>query len=276
MNVAKRLTFITSSMGTKWQAFSQALLRLHFPECTRIVIDGGKNWDPMYFVSVGENIETEYIALVDEDCFVLDRAQLLEVVGDMDAKPRVAVTATPDGGTFHRDYNPVACNCFFVVIRTECLKAATSLPGWKDLTFDSVQALADHTHVERLDQARVDYRKHEPYYPFFWAVLASGYGIQYLVPSLDTRLLASVIRVEEAPTPLAIHMWWLRRWFSRDVDPYMKMANVVRYQRLENEVLSPLFAGGRNNIVLRSEQFRRIAARTMSRMYSNLRYVGRQ
>lgn len=109
MSNNKRVTFITASMGTKWTPYSQALLAKKFPEFERIVVDGSSNWDPLYFVSYCKNATTEYSILVDEDCFIFDREQLFLLLDEMDQNKDVALLGTPDGGTFHRHYNPVAC-----------------------------------------------------------------------------------------------------------------------------------------------------------------------
>ena len=64
-------------MATRWTAYSQALLQKNFPEFRRtVVFDSGK-WDALYFVPYCSNSDTQYTILVDEDCFVFDRAQVL-------------------------------------------------------------------------------------------------------------------------------------------------------------------------------------------------------
>lgn len=263
MTLEKRITFLTSSMGTKWLAYSQALLRIWFPECKRIVVDGSSGWDPLFFVSLTDSVETEYQVLVDEDCFILDREQLLKLITIMDENQEVAIMATPDGGTFHRDFNPVACNLFFAIIRQKALRKAIHNKEWQNLVYSDVEHMANKDHVQKLDESRISYSKKEPYYSFFWAVIASGGSIKYIIPGVEKNLLASEVKIDGFSQPLFIHMWWLRRWFSTELDSYLKVSNLERYQRLECEVLVPLFRRFRPRMFLLAEEFRRLLKRSL-------------
>ncbi|MBK8640029.1 MAG: hypothetical protein IPN92_17750 [Chromatiaceae bacterium] len=262
----ERVTFLTPSMGTKWLAYSQGLLQLNFPECKRIVVPGSKKFDPLYFVNTCEDVKTDYQVLVDEDCFILDRTQFLRLLDCLDENPAVAVMATPDGGTFHRHYNPTACNTFFAIIRKSALKKVVSAVGWRDYEYSDVERLVNRDHVEKLDITRISYSRKEPYYPFFWAVLASGGTIQYIIPGVEKNLLATEITLDGFSHPCLLHMWWLRQWFSSVPDSYLKVSNKERYQRLEREVLAPRFSGLYPSLLLSSLQFQRLLGRLFDRV----------
>ncbi len=263
VTLEKRITFLTSSMGTKWLAYSQALLKIWFPECKRIVVDGSSGWDPLFFVSLSESVETEYQVLVDEDCFILDREKLLKLIKIMDENQDVAIMATPDGGTFHRDFNPIACNLFFAIIRQKALRKAIYNKEWQNLVYSDVEHMANKDHVEKLDESRISYSRKEPYYPFFWAVIASGGSIKYIIPGVEKNLLASEVKIDGFSQPLLIHMWWLRCWFSPELDSYLKVSNLERYRRLEREVLAPLFRRFRPRMFLLAEECRRVRRRAL-------------
>lgn len=267
MNLAKKATFLTSSMGTKWQAYSQALLQINFPECKKILIDGSSGWDPLFFTKRLERIGTEYQVLVDEDCFILDRGQLVYLINLMDENHDISVISTPDGGTFHRDYNPIACNPFFAIIRQRALIKAISKQGWETLSYCDIEHFSEKNHVNKLDIKRISYEKSEPYYPFFWAVISSGGAIKYLVPSVQKDILASEITLDGFTQPLLIHMWWLRRWFDHGQDEYLKMPNIERYNRLENMILAPRFRGVREKIILLIKKIHRYIC-WVSRVFS--------
>lgn len=250
-----RVTFVTASMGTKWTAYSQALLSLHFPNWRRIVIDGFANWEPLYFTSLFKKVDSEYVVLVDEDCFILGDQQLTGLLDYMDQHPEIAITGTPDGGTFHRDYNPVACNTFFLIIRSLAVKQIEENSNWRTLQYSDVAHMADLNHLPLLDDKRTDFQKSEPYYPFFWWILKSGSKIRYLVPTVEPKTLSSAFATHDQQTPLFLHMWWLREWYSEQVDPYLKVSNLSRYQALKAHFLEPEFSKLRARGILLRLQF---------------------
>lgn len=258
IDLGSKITFITSSLGTKWESYSQALLRIGFPECDRVVIDGTNNWHPLFFVEEAKRISTEYVVLVDEDCFVFDRAQVLTCLEMLDRDASTAVLATPDGGTFHRDYNPIACNPFFALIRRSALLTSTRDDSWKTLTYKDIAPACNADHVPGLDQLRMSYTRSERYYPFFWAILRSGFKIRYLIPDLNSELLASELRCQGATAAMAIHMWWLRSWNVRDIEPYLKVSNQSRYRLVETAYLAPRFVAPSSRNVLAVMNARRI------------------
>jgi hypothetical protein len=267
-----KVTFVTSATGTKWESYSQALLRASFPECRRVVADGTRGWDPLYFVEIARHVSTEYVVLVDEDCFVFDRAQFGEMLRWLQDDPTIAVVATPDGGTFHRDYNPAACNTFFAIIRRDALRTATSRDGWRQLRWGDVRAKAAIDHVAHLDSARINWDFDERYYPFFWAVLEAGFKIRYVVPDLNKELLASELRTKHAEGPMLLHMWWLRTWHEATPEPYLGVPNRRRYEMLERVWLKPRFADARLRALLLRENTLR---RSRNAVRALRRYAGR-
>lgn len=239
-NKSEKITFITSSLGTKWESYSQALLKIHFPECRRIVVDGTRFWNPLYFMDYANEISTDYLVLVDEDCFIFDRDQLLDLVDYLDKNEECALVATPDGGTYHRDYNPVACNTFFSIIRRKALLIVAEDEQWTERKYtDVINKITNNQreHLKRLDLGRANYNKSEPYYPFFWSLIFHNYTIRYLIPSLNTNLLASEIIINGAERPMLIHMWWLRSCNSKVIEPYLKATNYDRFACLEKYYL---------------------------------------
>jgi hypothetical protein len=241
-DLSSKISFVTASLATRWESYSQTLLQASFPECKRVVIDGSRNWDPLFFVEVARRLTTEHVVLVDEDCFLFERDQLVALLDLLESEPGTAVVATPDGGTFHRDYNPVACNPFFAIVNRAALLAATSAADWRQLQYSDVEAIANADHVALLDRSRMKYELSEPYYPFFWAILRSGFKIRYLLPDLNKELLASELNIDGAARPLLIHMWWLRKWDVTTVEPYLSVSHRGRYALLQAKYLAPFLA----------------------------------
>jgi hypothetical protein len=232
-----QVTFFTASMGTKWTAYSQALLETKFPAAKRVLIDGSRDWDPLCFVQVCEEARTAYTVLVDEDCFILDSAQLDSMIDFMNENQDVSLLGTPDGGTFHRHYNPFACNTLFLIVRNSLVRGVRAEPNWRALTFRDLMPPIDTAHLAQLDSSRVNTNLQEPYYPFFWWVRKSGGKTCFVMPSVGADTLGSVIYWRNAPRPLLIHMWWLRQWFVTDVEPYLGVSNRSRYDALEKNWL---------------------------------------
>lgn len=246
----KKVTFITSSIGTKWESYSQSLIKVNFPECKRIVVNGSQNWDPLYFVSYAKKLDTDYLVLVDEDCFLFDRRQFIELIQWMESHVNCGVLATPDGGTYHRDYNPIACNTFFAILRTNSLRMVTRDNTWRELSYSSIGNYATNEHLGSLDLERISYHKSEPYYPVFWAFLNNKFTIRYIIPILNMDLLASDIYVNGAQTPMLTHMWWLRSWSNKEIEPYLKVSNFERYDAFEKIYLKKVFSSRSNSMVL--------------------------
>lgn len=253
LELDKKITFITSSIGSKWESYSQSLIKINFPECRRIVVDGSQNWDPLYFVSHVKKVDTDYLVLVDEDCFLFDRQQLLELIKWMESHDNCGILATPDGGTYHRDYNPIACNTFFAIFRTVTLKKVTQDNAWRELKYNNIVNDVTTEHLSSLDLERISYDKLEPYYPVFWACLKNKFTIRYIIPTLNMDLLASEVFVNGAVTPMLTHMWWLRSWNSKEIEPYLKVSNFERYEVFENIYLKKMFSR-RSNLMILMEQ----------------------
>ncbi len=260
-----QVTFFTASMGTKWTAYSQALLETKFPAAKRVLVDGSRDWDPLCFVQVCESAGTAYTVLVDEDCFILDSAQLDSMIEYLNENQDISLLGTPDGGTFHRHYNPFACNTFFLIVRNSIVRGVSAEPNWRELTFEDLAPPADRAHLAQLDASRLNTNLHEPYYPFFWWVRKSGGRTCFVLPSVGADTLGSVIHWRNAPRPLLIHMWWLRQWFVNDIEPYLGVSNRSRYDALERNWLRYEFGSLPATCVLLSWRLRMFSRRLRSR-----------
>jgi len=274
-DVLAELTIITSSMRTRWEPWSQACLQRALPQCRRIVVEGRYRWDPLYFAEIAAAVSTKYFALVDEDCFVFDgsavRAMLLRMESDS-----IDVAGPPDGGTFHRHLNPVACNTYFLLVRTEVARRVVNLDNWRQLRFTDLaadQVSRDHVQAMSLDTKRIDFSLDEPYYPFFWATLKLGFRIDYLSESLDRNLLASVLGAtpeRATSTPAIVHMWWLRSSAVRDIEPYLGVSHWSRYEKLLALHLRPAFSTPSGRVLLAVQQLRSMLRRMLGSIVRRL------
>lgn len=250
-----RITFVTTSRGTKWESYSQALLEINFPEFNRLIIDGRRDWTPLGFLTEALKYQSDYIIHVDEDCFVTDRKLVLDWLDIMEQSHEFAVLGTPDGGTFHRDYNPVACNLFFTIFRTSALRVTLSNPDWMGSKFKD-EYMQKINILEQLDESRISWVKEEPYYPLLWALLNQDYIFHYIVPGMNSNLLASEIRNATGEVAL-IHMWWLRFWDKNEIEPYLEVAHNERYKKLKDYLVLYYFNTFKNRYLLLKNNIRR-------------------
>jgi hypothetical protein len=248
---------ITTSLGTRWACYSQALLERNVPEWRRIVVDGRQNWSPLGFVDRVIDEDAEFVAHVDEDCFVSNRPEMLHLIEKMRQNKNIVAAGIPDGGHYYRQRNPAALNLFFCILRLDALRRAWRDRGsWSRYQFDP--KFSSQVFVQRpdLDRARVSWQDSEPYYPLFWYMLAGGGRFLYLQERLNRSRWSSFV-IAANGNVVAEHLWYLRNWFSDEVMPGHDCPNRQRYEYLRNEILARYKADPRFLIALAQNNVRR-------------------
>ncbi|MBC7625372.1 MAG: hypothetical protein H7232_18585 [Aeromicrobium sp.] len=234
--MAKVLT-VTTSMGTRWEAYSQALLRTFVPEWRRVVVDGRRNWTPTGFIEQVISEDVDYVVHVDEDCFVSSREGLLGLIQHLESDHSISAAGIPDGGSYYRNHNPAALNLYFVVFRASALRFAWQKRAqWRQMFFQQSYAREVLRQRADLDFSRISWDEGEPYYPLFWALLGMGGRFLYLREQLHPTRWSSV--VQGADGAIAEHLWYLRQWFSNDTMPGHDRPNRSRYAEFEAELLA--------------------------------------
>jgi len=232
----RRVLLVTTSMGTRWEAYSQTLLRLLLPEWNRLVIDGRRDWSPTGFVSTVIKQEVDFVVHVDEDCFLESRSAMLRLIEAFENDPTLVAAGIPDGGCYYRDRNPAALNLFFTVFRFTALKAAwESRESWSTLSFQPEFAAQVRDQCPHLDQHRIRWTEKEPYYPLFWSMLRAGGQFLYLREELRRGIWSSRVRLTTGQ-PIAEHLWYLRQWFSDQVMPGHDCSNRRRYESMAADI----------------------------------------
>jgi hypothetical protein len=232
-----KILAVTTSLGTRWEAYSQTLLKFIVPEWHRLIIDGRRDWSPIGFISKAINYDVDYIVYIDEDCFVQSRDALLSLIEIFEQNRQIVAAGIPDGGYYYRDYNPAALNLFFVVFRASALKEAwKKIDLWNQLHFNEGFVDEVMRQCPDLDQGRINWDKAEPYYPLFWSLLSAGSRFLYLKEDLfkarwSTRVFSPSGEV------VAEHMWYLRQWFSHQIMPGHDCPNLKRYEHLQADLL---------------------------------------
>jgi hypothetical protein len=234
-----KILFITTSLGTKWESYSQALIKLGYPSQKRKLVDGTVQWWSLKFLGPALEEDSDYTVYIDEDCFLYDPVQLDGLISYLDKNDDVVIAGVPDGGHYYRAHNPCACNLFFLVFKTRDIRQLlTDHPDWMGCKFKDVFKKAADLDITSLDESRIQYDDFEPYYGLFWAILESGKKIRYLENRLDPHLLSTDVYFSGGSTPLARHMWYLRSWNMSELGPYDKVPHRQRYLQLEQHILS--------------------------------------
>lgn len=252
---------VTTSLGTKWESYSQTLLSLNIPEWRRVVVDGRKNWSPTMFIESVIKFDVDYIVHIDEDCFVWSRDALYELVEVLEKDHSISAVGIPDGGHYYRDHNPAALNLFFVIFRAETLKKSWSdRVNWGKYFFKEKYADEVIQQKKVFDKERVNWNEGEPYYPLFWSMLSGGGRFLYLDEELDSSRWSSKV-ISPTGKVTVEHMWYLRQWFSSEIMPGHDCPNSERYRSIENDILKKYKFSLRFWLILLYMHVKRIARR---------------
>ena len=234
-----KLFFVTTSLGTKWESYSQALIKFAYPDSKRLVVDGTRKWFPLMFLEPALAYDSDYTIHIDEDCFLFDSTQLDQLISRMDQEDNVVMAGVPDGGNYYREHNPYACNLFFLVFKTRPIRELLERnPDWMNRKFQETFKSGADLDLSSLDESRIQLDDYEPYYGLFWTILESGKRIMYFKSDIDSALLSTDVRFGSENAPMARHMWYLRSWNMAGLGPHDKIPHRVRYHRLEQQILS--------------------------------------
>lgn len=251
-------------MGSKWESYSQVLIKEKVPEWRRVVVDGRKNWTPTGFISNIINEDVDYIFHIDEDCFVESRDQLFELIDIFENNSKLVAAGIPDGGYYYRDHNPAALNLFFVVFRMSTLrKAWGEKNNWNQLKYQEKYSEDVKRQCPNLDVSRINWDEGEPYYPLFWSLLEAGGHFLYLGEELNRSRWSTRV-LSPSGQPIAEHLWYLRQWFSQAVMSGHDCSNVSRYKSFEHDLLMRPQSGIKFRANLALMQGRRLLRKVFS------------
>jgi hypothetical protein len=232
-----RVLAVTTSLGTRWESYSQALISQSFPHWERLIVDGRKGWTPAGFIAHALRGDSDFVVHVDEDCFMLSREAMDEILARFANDPSLVAAGVPDGGHYYRELNPAALNLFFVVFRTSALRAAwEARDHWDQVAFHPADGDDVRRQVPDLDAQRVHWDRSEPYYPLFWSLLRAGGRFLYLPHGLNRERWSTLVHAPSGAVA-AEHLWYLREWKSDRTQPGHDCPNINRYRALERSLL---------------------------------------
>lgn len=226
------IVFITTTQYTPWLEWSQKSIKKHFPNSQTIVINGTSNWPIVWFkwLEYLPTLSQKYFIFIDEDCFVLDRQEILSAIRKM-INRQATLAAVPDSFFTWRCFNEVALNPFFMIGDRVKLLQAISSPNWFRLRFK--QEYFNTVSYDFPVDIKRTCHEYEPFYNLFWAVLEAKQTLLYLYPSddnaflnQDNRLPGTNVRVMPDTPSMVLHMWYSRQWNDHQ--------NASRYAKLKD------------------------------------------
>lgn len=236
-NPRPRVLFVTSSMRTRWEIYSQAFLRRFREPRELLLLDGRSGWHPLNFVEPALRRDSDFIVLIDEDCFLVCPDLLDALLTQMQQEESCVAAGVPDGGTPYRSHNPYACNQYFCVFKTKALREfMAGYPAWRELRFDKNDVAGLSPETFPIEWARTSLDDFEPYYPLFWLLRKKGAGIRLLPSDMDPESKASRVRLDCSGKDMALHVWHLRQWFSRETDSEMGISPIRKFALVSRQL----------------------------------------
>lgn len=223
----KDITFITNTLFSVWLRKCKELVSGHFPESKHVIIDCTVNWPSAWFnfLDYLPTMQSKYFALIDEDCYILNKNEVLQAVQTLEQENATLIGAPDDFYTI-RNFNGIALNPFFMIgDRERLLNAISRVPNWTRLKYKK-----EYLKTTKLPST---YSPPEPnyevFYCLFWAILEAGEKLCYLQPvnSFDS---STTVCLESGRPGMCIHAWYSRK---NNLEKYQSF--VKNYKGLQNE-----------------------------------------
>ena len=243
------IVFVTTTLYTKWLDYQKSIIKKLFPDSEHLIINGKGNWPNSWFNWINElkKSNKKYYIHIDEDFFITDKNELLNVIQKMESK-NIDIMGCPDGYNHYRNGNPVAFNTFLMFGRISDIKRISI--NFDQVVFGMTMINGAYSWINSHGLSyKEEYGKdfnykfkiqggsnfevnYEPYYAFIWHMKDLGCKFEYLFPSFDERFNSTNPRIEENSNDIGIHMWYARQWNSSEV--IYGMTNLERYTKVEN------------------------------------------
>jgi hypothetical protein len=249
------IVFVTTALYTKWLDYQKNIIKKLFPESTHIIVDGRKlqEWPKSWFYWIDHIKQTQYkwYVLIDEDCFLSNREELINVINKMNNED-INIMGCSDGYYEQRNYNPIAMNPFLMIGRISDIdriqidmksfrfKLNTLRTGVGKLLYYWTNNSGVKFKQEYKDTFIYPHKIKgvanfldgaEPYYFFFWYMKEIGCKFEYLYPHLDEYYNSTNPRISENSNDIAIHMWETRNCDS-DTN-FLGLSNKERWSRIK-------------------------------------------
>lgn len=244
-SIESEIVFVTTTILSKWMSIQANIIKKLFPNSEHIIVDGCSNWPYSWFYWINEikKSDKKYYIHIDEDFFITDRQELLNVIKKMDDN-KIDIIGCSDGYHEYRGANPVAINSFLMFGRVNDIKRINIDFNQIKFGFDNKNSYLNNFNLKYNDNYKKDFSysfkisgnsnfeiEQEPYYAFLWCMKELGCKFDYLYPFFDKRFMSTNPRLNENSNDIGIHMWYTRCW-NTDMDVH-GMKNSDRYKKIE-------------------------------------------
>ncbi len=247
------IVFITTTIYSECLEFQQSLIKKLFPKSSLLIIDGRdlNRWPNSMFDWINElkKIEQKYFVLIDEDCFIISRQEVLNTINLLE-EDVYDIIGCPDGYHPFRTCNPIVINPFLLFGRTKdiCEKIKLDFSCLK-YKIKSLSNLTSGRHYEWTNSASIKYSHKykdtffythpqlstayfqdgkEPYYCLNWYLKEQGFRFGYLFPFMDQELTTTNPKLSDSSDAMAIHIWE-----SRNMNNDKKLFGKTAKERFE-------------------------------------------
>lgn len=248
------IVFATTTLFSDCLEVQRNIIKNMFPNSQHILIDGRDTvkWpnSMFYWINLVKETDAKYFILIDEDCFLTDKEEILKTISLLDEYDFIGC---PDGYHPARTANPIVINPFLLFGRIDKLKMCqydmSSLKYRTKFTYNNYwwqnSENIKYKHIYKtnfkydhpiIGDYTFDDGK-EPFYPMFWNFLDLGFKLGYLFPYFDKELKSTLPKINEESNEMAIHIWESRN-MNNDNTLFGKTANerfkkVLKYLNYE-------------------------------------------
>jgi hypothetical protein len=239
------IVFATTTLFSDCLEVQRNIIKNMFPNSQHILIDGRDTvkWpnSMFYWINLVKETDAKYFILIDEDCFLTDKEEILKTISLLDEYDFIGC---PDGYHPARTANPIVINPFLLFGRIDKLKMCqydmSSLKYRTKFTYNNYWwQNSENIKYKHIYKSNFKYDHpiigdytfddgKEPFYPMFWNFLDLGFKLGYLFPYFDKELKSTLPKINEESNEMAIHIWE-----SRNMDKDNKLFGTTTNERFE-------------------------------------------
>ena len=239
------IVFATTTLFSDCLEVQRNIIKNMFPNSQHLLIDGRDTvkWpnSMFYWIDLVKETDAKYFILIDEDCFLTDKEEVLKTISLLD---KYDFIGCPDGYHPSRIENPIVICPFLLFGKVDKLKNIQY--NMSDIKYDLNYSHGDFNWKISED---IKYKHHfkdlfvyphkiigdynfshskEPFYFLFWHLLDLGMKFGYLFPHFDKELKSTNPKINEESNEMAIHIWE-----SRNMDKDDKLFGTTTNERFE-------------------------------------------
>jgi len=186
-----------------------------------------------YMISNKDFFDIDLMIYIDEDCFIVDKTALLNLVNYV-VENNVDCVGMPDGGVIeHRTHNPVSINQFFCILNLKKIREKYDINEVNNSKYiDELKKYTPHNILK--SEISICYDNFEPYYKLFFWMLKNDFKFQYLDAYSFSGDMTTTILKNHCGVDFAYHTWYAREWKTpKHNERIKKIINICK--KIKNE-----------------------------------------